>query len=131
MFKIEPIQDKAKQEELCKLFNIEYDIDLFGYYMYDLETQEPMGISQFEISGESGYIKDLAEYKDRNDYEAMFILGRQTMNFIDSCGAHIIYADDTSSDLRLLSAIGFKDRDEKGRLLVNTSGMFSGNCGNH
>lgn len=131
MFKIEPIQDKQRQKELCSVFDIEYDENFFGYYMYDYETKSPMGISQFEINNGFGYIKDLKEYRGLNDSEAMFILGRQTMNFIDICGAHLCYADKNSSDERLLSSIGFKEKKDNGLLFCDMSGMFDGNCGNH
>ncbi len=130
MFKIEPIQDKARQKELCELFEAEYKEAFFGYYMYDLDTLQPMGFAQFEINGEFGYISDLKSPKDRFDNEAMFILGRQTMNFIDLCGAHLCYADPLGADEKLISSIGFKP-DTDGRLFCNMTGMFDGNCGNH
>ncbi len=129
MFKIEPVQDKAKQKEVCKLFEIKYSDDLFGYFMYDLDSGEPMGFSQFEINGESGYIKDLRSPKGEFDREAMFILGRQTMNFIDSCGSHFCYAADDAGDEQLLSSIGFK-LNENGKLFSDMRGMFDGHC-NH
>lgn len=130
MFKIEPVQDKTRQRELCQFFGAEFDEELFGYYMYDCDTLSPMGFSQFEIGATYGYIKDLLCAPGLSDYEAMFILGRQTMNFIDSCGDHTCYARIGGGDAQLLSAIGFKtERD--GRLFVDMTGMFDGNCGNH
>ena len=131
MFKIEPIQDKARQKELCQQFEVEFCEDYFGYYMYDVLTGKPMGLSQFEVEGECGYIKDLKAYKDLDDSEAMFILGRQTMNFIDLCGAHVCYAKETESEAKLLSSIGFKSKSESGLLVCDMTGMFDGNCGNH
>ena len=131
MFKIEPIQDKSRQKELCEIFGIEYDELSFGYYMYDYESKSPMGISQFEINGNSGYIKDLCEFPGLNDTEAMFILGRQTMNFINLCGSNLCYASDKIFDKKLLSSIGFKQKDDNGLLFCDTSGMFDGKCGNH
>ena len=130
MFKIEPVQDKARQIELCKTFDVAYEEDLFGYYMYDCTTLAPMGFAQFEIGGGEGYIKDLVIYKGLSDFEAMFILGRQTMNFIDYCGAHHCYARKDGADKELLSAIGFKI-EKDGKLFVDMSGMFDGKCGNH
>ena len=130
MFKIEPIQDKLRQKELCELFGIKYEEDFFGYYMYDLDTLSAMGMSQFEIKGEEGYINDLVSVKDHFDHEAMFILGRQTMNFIDKCGAHKCYARPNGGEDKLLSSIGFKP-DDSGNLFCNTTGMFDGKCGNH
>jgi len=128
MFKIEPIQDKARQKELCDLFEIKYIEGLFGYYMFDYEKGSPMGVTQFEINGESGYINDIKEYKGLNDTEAMFILARQTMNFIDFCGAHICYANPSGADERLLSSVGFKSKNRDGLFVCDMTGMFDGHC---
>ena len=85
MFKITPVQSKDEQLALCKSCGAEYRDGAFAYIMFDISTGDLMGMSQFEIA-ESGYIYDLREAPDHNDFEAMFILGRQTMNFIDTCG---------------------------------------------
>jgi len=130
MFKIEPVQDKTRQKELCEYFGAEFIEDFFGYYMYEVETGKPMGFSQFEISSGKGYIHDLLPRPDDFDREAMFILGRQTMNFIDICGAHLCYARIDAGDASLLSSIGFK-KNEDGELFVDMTGMFDGHCGNH
>ena len=129
MFKIEPIQDKTRQKEICRKFCVEYNEDFFGYYMFEVESGEPMGFSQFEISGEEGYIKNLLSYNGLDDFEAMFILGRQTMNFINFCGAEECYANSSIADKKLLSAIGFKQTVGE-RLYVKLTGMFDGHC-NH
>lgn len=129
MFKIEPVQDKSRQKELCQLFDVEFKEDYFAYYMYDVDTLEPMGMSQFEIRGESGYISEIVPWKNTDDREAMFILGRQTMNFIDLCGAHICYASKRAADARLLSAIGFSPANDD--LFCDMTNMFSGHCDGH
>lgn len=130
MFKITPIQEKTRQSELCRDFGIEYREDFLAYLMYDMDTGAHMGIAQFEIRGESGYISDLVPFPGTSDNEAMFILGRQTMNFIDLCGAHKCTVDEKSGDLRLLSAIGFKTHigDE---YFCDMTGMFDGHCDGH
>ena len=129
MFKITPIQDKSRQKLICNACGVEFREDLFAYEMHDADTGRIMGISQFEI-GACGYIADLREPAGESDFEAMFILGRQTMNFINACGADICTASPSAADERLLHAIGFKDRE--GDLLVcNMTGMFDGHCGNH
>ena len=83
MFKIEPVQEKSKQKELCDIFSVEYREEYFSYIMFDIESGDLMGFSQFEIKSESGYISDIREIKGGSDNEAMFILGRQT-TFSDS-----------------------------------------------
>lgn len=128
MFKITPIQDKARQEEICKICLAEFRPDAFAYQMFDIDSDEIMGMSQFEI-GEVGYIYDIKEAPGKNDFEAMFILARQTMNFIDLCEVHTCYADSSSAPVEFLKAVGFKEAD--GKYVCHTEGMFSGNCGCH
>jgi hypothetical protein len=129
MFKITPIQDKTRQKDICEKCGAAFREDFFAYEMYDCETLELMGMSQFQI-GENGYISDLREPKGKNDFEAMFILGRQTMNFINACGAPICKASLDAAVPSLLSAIGFKESNDD-MLVCNTEGMFDGKCGNH
>ena len=128
MFKITPIQEKECQQRICLLCGAEYRPDAFAYQMFDIDSGEIMGMSQFEV-GEHGYIYDLKEAPDRNDFEAMFILGRATMNFIDLCGVHYCKAADTACGERLILSIGFKK--EKDEYVCDMTGMFDGNCGGH
>ena len=130
MFKISPIQDKKLQEEYAKLTDSIFCPELFAYSMVNAEDGELMGFSQFDISGEFGYIHSLKPKINYSDFEAMFILGRATMNFIDMCGTHICYADKNTADERLLISIGFKPTDD-GKYVANLEGMFDGNCKGH
>ncbi len=128
MFKIIPVQSKEEQAELCRKCGVSYREGAFAYVMFDIDTGDIMGMSQFEIGG-CGYIFDLREAPNHDDFEAMFILGRQTMNFIDTCGAHSCYADKTAGVERLLKAIGFKENEDK--LFCDMTGMFDGHCSGH
>ena len=128
MFKITPIQDKDLQKKICLLCGADFRPDAFAYQMYDIDSGEIMGMSQFEI-GQVGYIYDIKEAHGKDDFEAMFILARQTMNFIDLCENHTCFADDNSAPERLLKAIGFKIQD--GKYFCDMTGMFDGHCGGH
>lgn len=125
MFKITPIQDKSRQKEICLLCGAEFRPDAFAYQMFDIDSNEIMAMSQFEI-GEEGYIFDIKEAPERDDFEAMFILARQTMNFIDLCGVHSCYAAKAAGNERLLRAVGFREKD--GELYCDMTGMFDGHC---
>ena len=127
MFKITPIQDKSRQKEICEILSVTYRENAFAYLMFDVESGDIMGMSQFEILGESGMIYDIKEREGLSDDEAMFILGRQTMNFIDLCGAHLCYAEKSGADARLLHAIGFRE-ERDGALFADMNGMFDGKC---
>lgn len=128
MFKITPVQEKTRQKEICDICGTVFRPEAFAYQMYDIDTGELMGMSQFEI-GECGYIYDIRELRGGDDFEAMFILARQTMNFIDLCGAHTCRAADNAATERLLTAIGFKKIE--GEYFCDMTGMFDGNCGGH
>jgi len=127
MFRITPIQDGETQRKYASECGAEYRNGYFAYSMIDQESGELMGFSQFEINGPCGHIEDLRAKIGLDDNEAMFILGRATMNFIDMCGAHSCTASKTAGEARLLHAIGFKDERE-GLLYCDMTDMFSGKC---
>ena len=130
MFKISPIQTQEEQILVAKACGAEYRIGTFGYAMRDSETNDLMGFSQFEINSNGGFLWDLRPSGELDDYEAMFILGRATMNFIDLCDKHTCIALKNSGDERLLKAIGFKKTDD-GNWFADMTGMFDGHCGGH
>ena len=127
MFKISPIQDKAIQEKYAGECGAPYYPDALAYAMINEEDGSLMGMSQFDILGEAGYIKTLRAKVGYSDFEAMFILARATMNFIDLCGSHTVVADENTADERLLLSVGFKKCD--GKYIADMTDMFSGHCG--
>ena len=131
MFKITPIQDAEAQKKYAALCGISAREGFFAYAMLDTDTLELMGMAQFEISAEVGYISELVPRIGYDDFEAMFILGRQTMNFIDLCGMHKVKASAVETEERLLRAIGFK-KQENGEYFCDMDGMFDGkHCSGH
>ena len=131
MFKIAPIQSPEEQSLVAKECGSVYNIGAVGYAMRDNESGELMGFSQFEINANGGILLDLRPAKDLDDYEAMFILGRATMNFIDLCGAHTLSATADAADNTLLRAIGMKPTND-GNYFCDMTGFFDGShCSGH
>ena len=131
MFKISPIQSKELQSSYAEACDTSYKDGAFAYAMNDTESGELMGFSQFEITDNGGRLLDLREAPGHDDYEAMFILGRATMNFIDLCGAHTLYATADAGDNLLLRAIGLKPT-ENGDYFCDMTGFFDGShCSGH
>lgn len=128
MFKISPIQDLSLQKKYAEDCGTTFCPGFFAYSMIDQETGELMGFSQFEISGEHGYIRDLRPRLGYSDFEAMFILGRATMNFIDLCGVHKCRAALDAGEERLIRSIGFKLFESDNIYLADMTGMFDGHC---
>ena len=129
MFKITPIQDEATRRDYARACGVSLHDGSFVYGMVDGEDGHLMGLSQFEILGASGMLFDLAEAGEAHDFEAMFILGRATMNFIDLCGTHICRALPTAANDSMLRALGFKQVGELYE--VDMRGMFDGHCSGH
>lgn len=130
MFKISPVHDTETAEKYTKDCGIEKVEGAFLYAMHDEDSGELMGLCQFDI-GEVGYIYDLCPTEAfASDFEAMFILGRQTMNFINTCGVRFCEARKSKRDEKLIRAIGFGEKD--GKFLCDMEGMFDGShCSGH
>ncbi len=130
MFRIAPIMDKQEQMACANECSVPFRSEYFGIAMRDTETDELMGFCQFDLTSDTGIITELCPTpKYALDYEAMFILGRAVMNFIDNCGNHLCDATIDSAEEKLLHAIGFRKNED--RWHCDMTGFFDGNCGNH
>ncbi len=130
MFKITPVQNIDLAKKYAKICGTNAKDGAFVYAMIDTDTEDLMAISQFEITKDYGYIYDIVPVPELDDFEAMFILGRQTMNFIDLCGVHVCKAECTATDEKLLLAIGF--RKINGEFICDMTGFFDGtHCSGH
>ena len=128
MLKVLPIQSKITQEEICLRCGVEYDPDLLAYSA--TVDDDLAGVCQFKLTDKGGMVYDLAPVKDSFDFEAMFVLGRGTLNFIDLCGVHYaIYRGEVKDEQteRLVKAVGFK-LTERGTYEVNLEGFFTDHC---
>ena len=134
MLKVLPVQSKAEQEELCKKCNISFKPDLL---MYAASVEgELVGVCQFKLSDKGGLIYDIAKVEGRveqkregvaSDVEALFVMGRGALNFIDLCGVHRAFYVGEATDDVLLRAIGFK-QNEAGEYEIDLTGFFTDHC---
>lgn len=128
MLRILPIQTKSEQEKICSLCNVKFNADLLAYAAYDDDAL--MGVCQFKLTSEGGEIYDLDNAAGVDNTDALFIMGRGTLNFIDLCGVHYArFLGEVKNEL-LLKAIGFK-KTENGSFEINLEGFFTEHCGNH
>ena len=125
MLEIKPMQDKNAQKALCELCGAVYRPAAFAYSAYD--NGAPVGICQFRIINESGYVYDLCNTVGTDDLEALIITGRAALNFIDLCGVHEAYFEGDKK--RAAIAVGFHEKE--GKLYADLSGMFESPCKKH
>ena len=128
MLKVLPIQSKDAQRDICARCNVNFDPDLLAYSA--TVDDALMGVCQFKLTDKGGILYDLAPAKDSFDFEALFVLGRGTLNFIDLCGVHkasFIGSIPDEQTERLIKAIGFRKSDD-GAYSVDLEGFFTDHC---
>jgi len=121
MLEIKAIQEKNLQEELCIKYNVEYDMEMLAYSIYD--NDEPIGIVQFAIKGTCGMIYNISK---SDDLEALITAMRTVFNFIDICGISDVYFKDFTYDEKLIKTFGFAKKD--GTWYLNLEGFFDTPC---
>ena len=125
MLEIKPIPDKTAQKALCELCGVTYNPSALAYSAYD--GGAPVGICQFRIVEDAGHLYDLCNTVGVDDLEALIIMGRAALNFIDLCGVHHAYFEGKAC--AAAKAVGFREKD--GKLFADLAGMFESPCKKH
>ena len=125
MLEIKPIQTKEEQEKICGLCGVDFDADCLAYAAH--ENNILLGISQFRIAGEYAVIYNLSNACGIDDLDALIIMGKSALNFIDLCGVQDVIIKEESRDLPKL--LGFK-KDGGDVWRVNLHGYFDSPCKN-
>ncbi len=131
MLVITPIQDMGTQDNLCSMCSVTPRPGCLCYQAHDRKTPEAsegtfLGVCQFDI-GSCGTIYDLKNAEGVEDEEALFIMGRQTLNFIDLCGVHHAVLDAQSSITEhLIRWLGFRKNGDCWEM--NLEGFFADPC---
>lgn len=123
MLKILPIETKEEQKRIMALCSIPYDAEALAYAAYDEGVL--VGGAQFRLKGGVCNLTDIRNADGVEDAEALFIMGRGLLNFVDLCGIHDAYAPMPERiDSALLAKIGFFP-NEKGKYYMNLRGFFT------
>ena len=123
MLKILPIETKEEQARIMALCSIPYNVNALAYAAYDDSVL--VGGAQFLLKGATCHVTDIANADGVDDEEALFIMGRGLLNFVDLCGIHDAYLDSPEKVSEALRArIGFFANDE-GVYYMNLRGFFT------
>lgn len=126
MIQVLPIQEKALQAQFCALCSIPYRAEQLAYAAYDAKGNF-VGMCQFYMNAEGGHLTDLALPTKEDPLDALFVLGRTALNFIDLCGIKLAFFEGTGLGDPLLSRIGFS-KNEQGNWAMNLEGFFTKGC---
>ena len=124
MLEIKPVQTKEEQKKICGACGVAFDPDCFAYSAFE-DGEKLLGVSQFRIFGDCGIIYDLSNAAGTDDLEALIIMGKTALNFIDSCKIKDVIIKTENKDLPEI--LGFK-QDENGVYKINLKGYFISPC---
>lgn len=134
MLEIKPIQSKEIQRELAGRCNVDYVPEAFAYSAY--EGDRFLGMSQFTIEDGYALIINISHASDSDDEEAMFIMGRAVLNFLDLCEVTVCRINSNAASRNLILKIGFRSETEKSDGTpsyhpLTLTGMFDAKCHPH
>ena len=136
MLEVLPIQSKIEQEAICARCSIPFNADWMAYHA--LTDGMLTGACQFSMDAEGGYIHAIGLISEAEDgqelpneqarKEALFVMGRAALNFIDLCGVHrAFFKDDSFTDEAIIRWIGFK-KNENSVWEMDLTDFFSAPC---
>ena len=127
MIIIKPILDKTVQEELGNLCGATFNPDCLAFSAFD--DDEFVGFCQFSVNGGVATMTDARPKKGLVDFEAMFIMSRGALNYMDLCGFHKAECLLSAADITLIRSIGFKPNAD-GIFEMDLTAEFTGKCSN-
>jgi len=125
MLIVKPIEDKKTQKEICDACGAVFDAELLACAAH--VEADLIGVCQFAFSGDKAIIYDLRQKPGVNDFEAMYIMTRGALNFIDLCGFHRAVCTADAGDVTLIRAAGFTEV-EKDHFEIDLTNAFTGKC---
>ena len=125
MIKVLPIQTKEEQQRICALCGVEFNADMLAYAAS--VDDRLAGVCQFKLTDKGGILTDIAPTLDHCDNEALFVMGRGALNFIDLCGVHRAFFDAAYENETLIKAIGFSKNND-GRFEMDLTDFFKEPC---
>lgn len=126
MLRARAIRDINEQKSCCKVCGMTHNPDLLYFAIFENET-ECLGTLEFRFTKEGAKITDVKPKSGTYDDEAMFILGKAALNFIDLVGPK--YVEYEADDMKLSNLLEFYPKN--GILQVNLEGYFSEPCKRH
>ena len=133
MLEVLPIQSKDDQQKFCAACGVEFSPLLMAYHAKI--GGELAGVCQFTMNDKGGFIHSLGlaknKFTSQEEFEALFVMGRATLNFIDLCGVHTaFFVADDFTDERVIRAIGFK-KNADGVYEMSLTDFFKEPCSHH
>lgn len=131
MLIVRPVRDKNLQEKLCSLAKVPYDSSAFAYLAANTDDigetyRDFIGLVQFDIDDRGAKLISVDMMPDKDDMEAMIIMGRSLMCFL--------YRDMSINTLRASCFIdekyskAFGLREKNGEYIIDLEDFYASPC---
>ena len=134
MLIIRRITDKSFQEELCVLCGAEYDPHSFAYLAAEGRAEKEgvvidsyIGILQFTMDSGGGYINTLKTVEGVSDDEALIIMTRAAMQYMNSIELPYVYIDEDAAPAYLINRMSFR-QDDHGEYCIDLDKFYAAPC---
>lgn len=126
MLRARALRDIEEQKACCAVCGLAHDADLLYYAIFEDET-DCLGVCAFRLRHPFAEIVSILPKVGTYDDEAMFILGKATLNFLD-----LIHFQDVrylATDEKLAKQLEFYPKD--GYPYLNLENYFDEPCKRH
>ena len=132
MFEVQPIRSPELQAEVAEKLGGKYIDGTFAFYAAEMEddftnVKYPIALLQFTLSPEKAVIKSLDIREGSEDDEAVTVLVRAAMSWVNKADVPFIEFDDGATDDEYIRSVSFR-RNENGRWSVDLGKFYKSPC---
>ena len=132
MFEVMPVRSPELQKELCETLGKTHADGTFAYYAAEMEddlttVKYPIAVLEFALSSEKAVIKTLGIREGSEKDEAVTVLVRAVMSWVNKAEVAQIEFDDGAADEELIRSFSFR-RNDGGRWSVDLGKFYRSPC---
>ncbi len=132
MLAVKPLPDREKAGSICRRFGTDYSDEVFVYYAAEVDegdlssTDNLLGLCTFTLSNGLNEILFLDYAPGTHDTEAVIILSRAVMSFMNRCGVKTVKLSESISE-EICSSLALRIEDNRS---VDLDSFFESPCKN-
>ena len=132
MFEVQPIRSQELQAAVAEKLGGKYLDGTFAFYAAELEddftnVKYPIALLQFTFTSEKAVIKSLDIREGSEKDEAVTVLVRAVMSWVNRAEVPYIEFDDGAADEDYIRSVSFR-RNENGRWSVDLEKFYRSPC---
>ena len=132
MFEVQPVRSRELQRDIAAAVGCPFCENTFAFYAAELtddakEVTSLIALCQFTYAPEEAVVKSVGIMPGSEDDEAVTILIRAVMAFLNRAEIPFVYADEGSAPAGMLKAWGFR-KTESGRPGIDLKKFYRSPC---